>query len=98
MHDKVTLQLCTLLTLILLGLKDPSTRRFNLRSIYIGNVVVSGLLLALLLSNLTVYAWRMIQAKIRGKIWCAPDGSQLCINTCQYSVVWICAFLLLMSC
>ena len=77
-----------MLLMVLLDLKDPSTRRFNLKSIYIGNVVVSGLLLALLLSNLTVYAWRVIQAKRRGKIWCVPDHPQLCISNTQCGVNW----------
>ncbi len=53
-------------------LQDPSTRAFDSRATYYGNSVVSGVLLVLLLSNLLVFAWRVVQAHWLGKIWSAP--------------------------
>ncbi|DBB14802.1 TPA: hypothetical protein ACH3X3_004411 [Trebouxia sp. C0006] len=48
---------------------NPSTSRFKHIALYIGNLLVSGLLLVLLLSNLFIFAWRVIRAHQLGKAW-----------------------------
>ena len=52
-------------------MQDATTRRFSTNSIYIGNTLVSSILLALLLSNLVVFAWRVIRALWLDKTWSA---------------------------
>ncbi len=48
--------------------QHPTSQLFSSRPIYIGNVAVSGVLL-LLLTNLLVFAGRVMRAKRRGKVW-----------------------------
>ncbi|DBB01839.1 TPA: hypothetical protein ACH3X1_000447 [Trebouxia sp. C0004] len=48
---------------------DPTTGRFKHIAIYTGNLLISSLLLVLLLSNLFIFAWRVIRAHQLGKAW-----------------------------
>lgn len=50
-------------------MQNPSTSRFKHTAIYIGNLLISSLLLVLLLSNLFIFAWRVIRAHQLDKAW-----------------------------
>ncbi len=50
-------------------MQNPTTSRYKHLAIYIGNLLISSLLLVLLLSNLFIFAWRVIRAHKLGKAW-----------------------------
>ena len=50
-------------------MQNPTTSRFKHTAIYTGNLLISSLLLVLLLSNLFIFAWRVIRAHQLGKAW-----------------------------
>ena len=63
-------------------MQDATTRRFSSNSIYIGNTLVSSILLALLLSNLVVFAWRVNRALLLDKAWSAVIlPCPMCVGT-----------------